>query len=76
MSELRVCRVCELMDDDAALKQVEFCGTCDAWMCPGCKQNIYKRGLAMIKERELKEQRLGYIALIVVSALSLFILSH
>jgi hypothetical protein len=76
MSELKTCRVCELEDGDSALKQCEWCDNCDQWICPGCSQNYYKRGMAMIKHRKLKEQRLGYIALIVVSALSLFILSH
>lgn len=76
MSELKTCRVCELEDGDSALKQCEWCDNCDQWICPECSQNYYKRGMAMIKHRKLKEQRWGYLALIVVSAIVLFILSH
>jgi hypothetical protein len=83
-NRLGICRVCYLVENDAGLKSVEFCKTCNAWICKPCEPNLYRRGLAatvergleMITLRKKKENKWVGIAIIVISALSLFILSH
>ena len=49
-----ICRVCELIDNDTTLKEVEYCELCKANICNECKPNLLKRGKAAIKEQMKK----------------------
>lgn len=45
-----VCRVCELIDNNTAIKPVIFCGVCGQYLCDECRPNYGKRARAAVKE--------------------------
>ena len=47
----KVCRVCELLDKDTTKKEGEYCNTCKAFICNDCKPDLWRRGLAAVKEK-------------------------
>jgi hypothetical protein len=49
-----ICDVCFYVDNDATIKDVEYCETCNAYICDKCKYNLFRRGLAMIKRQTSK----------------------
>lgn len=53
-SEINVCTVCALIDNDNTKKKVDWCDWCAAWICDVCSPNWAKRGKAMIKRTILR----------------------
>lgn len=49
-----VCRVCELVDNDAGQKEVEYCEYCQNYICKHCSVDWPKRGIAAMIEWYLK----------------------
>ncbi len=49
-----ICDVCFYVDNDATIKDVEYCETCNAYICAKCKPNLFRRGLAMVKKQTSK----------------------
>lgn len=61
-----ICDVCFYVDNDATIKDVEYCETCNAYICDKCTPNLFRRGLAMIKKQANKLK----LALTILVALS------
>jgi hypothetical protein len=49
-----ICDVCFYVDNDATIKDVEYCEICKAYICKKCKPNLFRRGMAMMKKQTLK----------------------
>lgn len=47
-----VCDVCLILDNDSTIKDVEYCNFCQAFICVDCKPSLYRRGLAMLKQKK------------------------
>lgn len=44
-----VCKVCELVDNDNAVKIVVFCDVCGVYICNTCNGDYIKRFAAYVK---------------------------
>jgi hypothetical protein len=49
-----ICRVCELLDKDIAIKRTYFCKSCNANICYQCRPEMLRRAKAMLMEMKLK----------------------
>jgi hypothetical protein len=45
------CDVCVLVDGDHRIKEVNYCGRCDANICSECQPNTIKRAEAMLRRK-------------------------
>lgn len=50
-----VCRVCELVDNNTTIKEVNYCHLCVAFICSKCEPNILRRAKAMVIQLKLKK---------------------
>lgn len=51
-SRIRVCDVCALaLGDHSPKRDVAYCGMCDAWLCPDCRQRYDLRAIAALKRK-------------------------
>lgn len=46
-AQIGICDVHRLVDKDLRVREVQYCGMCDAWMCEECWGNLPKRAYAM-----------------------------
>ena len=44
-----VCRVCELINGDTAIKRVKWCKECKAYICMPHRKDYFARGMAALK---------------------------
>jgi len=47
ITQVGICDVHRLVNRDTGLREVKYCGLCDAWMCFDCWHNYAKRTLAL-----------------------------
>lgn len=47
-TELRICDVCKLVDNDNRIKICSYCSLCDAWICQPDIPRLDRRAQAMI----------------------------
>lgn len=47
--KMDVCDVHWIVNKDNSIREVTYCGDCDAWMCNKCEVDIPKRAIAMVK---------------------------
>lgn len=52
------CDVCMYAKGDTTHRNVEYCPTCDAWICADCQPNLPLRAVAMVN-RSLTPQKTG-----------------
>ena len=43
-----ICKVCDLLDKDTSIKEINYCKLCNEYLCVPCESNLLRRGKAYL----------------------------